>query len=222
MGSAGMGEVIISVVGCDAIDSKAEWSVWRGAPAESMEEEVKISVGAQAIGLDRGGESKGLNEGEGASGLTGEGGTIISVAGIGAMDSPTGVDTAGLAGGDVTVSTGGGGAGEATGSVAGGGFGTVNGSRRGLGGVTGSNCVEELSGEGEGDFARFGAEGSLMRLMTFSESLMPFTIVTLSFSSDSNETRRVLLLAPISDRTERQQQQRCYRPVSSSIPKPFT
>lgn len=36
-----------------------------------------------------------------------------------------------------------------------------------------------------------------MRLMTFSESRMPFTTDILSFSSDSNDTRRVLLFAPI-------------------------
>lgn len=54
-----------------------------------------------------------------------------------------------------------------------------------------------VDGGGVGACCCGGSAGSLMRLMTFSESRMPFTTVMFSFSSDSNDTRRVLLLAPI-------------------------
>lgn len=68
------------------------------------------------------------------------------------------------------------------------------GRRRGGGGVS----VGAMGGGGEGACWCLGeTEGSLMRLMTFSESRMPFTTVIFSFSSASNDTRRVLLFAPI-------------------------
>lgn len=69
------------------------------------------------------------------------------------------------------------------------------GTSAGRGSTTGGEAGGALVG------GRGGPEGSLMRSMTFSESLMPFTIVMFSFSSDSKDTRRVLLLAPIPGQT---------------------
>lgn len=74
------------------------------------------------------------------------------------------------------------------------------GPKRGGSGLGRGKGVRGGAVEGGAGGARWslgGASGSLMRLMTFSESRMPFTTDMFSFSSDSNDTRRVLLFVPI-------------------------
>lgn len=110
-----------------------------------------------------------------AAGLTGSSGTA------GGGGSAIGAESAGGGGIEVTGSKGGG-----------------NGWRRG-GGRMGRGTRAGAGGKGGGEAAVSfgGVAGSRIRLMTFSESLMPFTTVMFSFSSDSKDTRRVLLFAPI-------------------------